>query len=90
MSATTEWSRIVDQTVAGLRIEQRTGAAGIRRQLRPARSPQCRRRHERFTLREVWRPAGQFKMATLLQSDAIAIDRSRREIGVDLANFIER
>ena len=90
MGATTERARIIDETIAGLRVQQGAGAGRICGQRLAARCTKGFRCDERFAFGEVRRAAGQLEMAALLQSYAITIDRPRLEIGVDLANFVER
>jgi len=50
MGAATEWARLVDEAIAGLRIEEGTSAVGICRQLSAARCAQGSSGEDSFTL----------------------------------------
>ena len=89
MGAATERAGIVDQAIAGLGIEQGTCAGRICRQCFAPCRPQRLRSEESFPFRQVRCAASQLEMAALLYAHAAAVNRPRREIGVNLANFLE-
>jgi hypothetical protein len=89
MGTAAERSGIVNQAIASSGIKQRTCARRIMRQGFATRRAQGVRCEQRFSFGQVGSAAGQFEMAAFLQAHAIAIDWSRREIRIDLADFIK-
>ena len=89
MGAATEGAGIVDQAIAGLRIEQGTCARRICRQRFAACRAQRPCSEKSFPFRQVRCAASQLEMAALFYAHAAAVNRPRREIGVNLANFLE-
>ena len=89
MGAATERAGVVDQAIAGSRIEQGTSARRIGGQRFAPCRPQRLCREKSFPFRQVRCAASQLEMAALFYAHTAAIDRPRREIGVNLANFLE-
>jgi hypothetical protein len=88
MRAATERTRLVDETIAS-GIEQWTTAGWILRQHLAAGRAQGLGSDERFAFRQIRSAASQLEMAAFLYADTISVDRARREIGIDLANFVK-
>ena len=89
MGAASERPRLVNETIAGYFIEQWTGASDAFRQRLASGRTQRLRRDERFAFRQVRSATGELEMAAFFYPHAVAIDRSCREIGIDLANFFK-
>ncbi len=79
----------VNQTPAGPGLEHWAGAIG--RLWKPGAAGGAERfdRQHRFGVREPRGGAGQAELAALRPPDAIALDRTRGEIGIDLAHGID-
>ena len=86
MRAAAEGAIRINQAAVRERIEQGTGAVRARRQAGPASFAQGRRGGGGFAFGEKRRAPREAEVAALCAHLATALDRPRREIGVDLAD----
>ncbi len=87
MCAAAEWAIVVDEAIAGGRVEHGTGAIRIFRERFAAGGAKCARGDDRFAFRQVRSATGQFKMATFGLARAVPLNRTLRKIDIDLAHF---
>jgi hypothetical protein len=89
MRATSERPVLINQAAPGLVLEQRTRPVVSFGQSGAAGGLQRPRGEDRFASRQVRRFAGEFEMTALRAQLAVALDRARRKIPVDVADFFQ-
>jgi hypothetical protein len=88
VSATTERTTFVNETIASGRIEHWAYSGRLRRQACPATLPQGRGRKDRFALRYQRRPTGELEMAAVFPSFTEALDWPFGQCLINCARFI--
>ena len=89
MGAAAEGTVFVDEAAGGLRIEERAGAVGAGREGLASGGFEGAGGEEGFAAGEIRGFAGEFEMAALGAQLAVALDRTRGEVAVDGADFVE-
>jgi hypothetical protein len=88
--AASERPIVVDQTIAGHRLEHGTGAIGIFRQRLPASGSKRASSDDCFPFCEIGSSAGQFEMAAFGLARAAPFNRPLLKIDIDLSDLRKR